>query len=452
LKLWCEYAWLGGEQADAGVTIGVQGGKVVSVEPDTRPTDDAERLPGLTVPGFANAHSHAFQRILRGRTHTGRGDFWTWRRQMYSALAGLDPDTYLALATATFAEMAEAGITVVGEFHYVHHAPGGGRYEDPNAMGLAMLEAARRAGIRIALIDTCYLHGGIDTPPDEAQTRFSDGDAEAWAERVDRISGQVDQLSGPAEEPPMARLGAAIHSLRAVDPGSAARVAEWADAHQAPLHAHVSEQPAENETCREAYGATPSELLEAAGATGPRFTAVHATHLEAEDFPRLGQGGVCLCPTTERDLADGIGPARGLLEAGASISIGTDSNAVIDPFEETRAVEMDQRLATGERGVVGCGRLMEIASPAGYRQLGWPEGGRITPGAPADLVTVGFDSVRMAGTARKDPAGSLLFAAGAADVQRVMVAGETIVAEGRHRQVDVADELSASIEAVEENS
>ena len=208
-------------------------------------------------------------------------------------------------------------------------------------------------------------------------------------------------------------------------------MAEWADAHQAPLHAHVSEQPAENETCREAYGATPSELLEAAGATGPRFTAVHATHLEAEDFPRLGQGGVCLCPTTERDLADGIGPARGLLEAGASISIGTDSNAVIDPFEETRAVEMDQRLATGERGVVGCG---------------------ITPGAPADLVTVGFDSVRMAGTARKDPAGSLLFAAGAADVQRVMVAGETIVAEGRHRQVDVADELSASIEAVEENS
>ncbi|HMU27915.1 MAG TPA: amidohydrolase family protein, partial [Solirubrobacterales bacterium] len=239
---------------------------------------------------------------------------------------------------------------------------------------------------------------------------------------------------------------------RAVDPGSAARVAEWASAREAPLHAHVSEQPAENEACQAAYGATPSGLLEAAGATGPRFTAVHATHLDEGDFARLGRGGVCLCPTTERDLADGIGPARRLLDAGASISIGTDSNAVIDPIEETRAVELDQRLATGQRGVLGCGPLMDIASAAGYRQLGWAEGGRIAPGAPADLVTVGRDSVRMAGTAPGDPIGSLLFAANAGDVQRVMVAGRTIVAEGRHRQIDVPAELVASIEAVEGKS
>ncbi|HNH86468.1 MAG TPA: formimidoylglutamate deiminase, partial [Solirubrobacterales bacterium] len=332
MKLWCEFAWLGGDQADSDVTIGIEAGKIATVEAGTRPPADAERLPGLTVPGFANVHSHAFQRILRGRTHSGHGDFWTWRRQMYAALDGLDPDRYLALATATFAEMAEAGITVVGEFHYLHHAPGGGRYDDPNAMGRAILEAARRAGIRITLLDTCYLHGGIDTTPDEAQIRFSDGDADAWAERVELIDGEVAASHGQENGGiPMARVGAAIHSVRAVDPGSAARVAEWASAHEAPLHAHVSEQPAENEACQAAYGATPSALLEAAGATGPRFTAVHATHLDEGDFARLGGGGVCLCPTTERDLADGIGPARRLLDAGASISIGTDSNAVIDP-------------------------------------------------------------------------------------------------------------------------
>lgn len=453
IELWCEYAWLGGEQAAASVTIGIEAGRIASVEPGTDPPGEAERLPGLTVPGFANVHSHAFQRILRGRTHSGHGDFWTWRRQMYAALDGLDPDRYLALATATFAEMAEAGITVVGEFHYLHHAPGGGRYDDPNAMGRAILEAARRAGIRITLLDTCYLHGGIDTTPDEAQIRFSDGDADAWAERVELIDGEVAASHGQENGGiPMARVGAAIHSVRAVDPGSAARVAEWASAREAPLHAHVSEQPAENEACQAAYGATPSALLEAAGATGPRFTAVHATHLDEGDFARLGGGGVCLCPTTERDLADGIGPARRLLDGGASISIGTDSNAVIDPIEETRAVELDQRLATGQRGVLGCGPLMDIASAAGYRQLGWAEGGRIAPGAPADLVTVGLDSVRMAGTAPADPVGSLLFAANAGDVQRVMVAGRTIVAEGRHRQIDVPAELAASVEAVEGKS
>lgn len=452
MKFWCEYAWLGGEQADPGITIAVEDGKVTSVERDTRPSGEIEHLPGLTVPGFANVHSHAFQRLLRGRTQTGLGDFWTWRRQMYSVLEGLDPDTYLALATATFAEMAQAGITVVGEFHYVHHAPGGKRYADPNAMGQAILEAARRVGIRITLIDTCYLHGGIDTPPNEAQTRFSDGDAENWVERVDQIAGQLGSDPGPGAGLPMARLGAAIHSVRAVDPESAAQVASWAETRRAPLHAHVSEQPAENEACQAAYGATPTQLLQRAGATGPRFTAVHATHLDECDFDILGQGGVCLCPTTERDLADGIGPARRLLAAGASISIGTDSNAVIDPLEETRAVEMDQRLATGERGVIACEQLMDIASAAGYRQLGWPEGGQIVPGAPADLVTVGLDSVRMAGTARQDPVGSLLFAAGTADVQRVMVAGRAIVEAGRHQQIDAPVQLAESVKAVEENS
>lgn len=451
IRFWCEHAWLGGDQADDGVTVTVdQTGRISNVAADTKPAPGTERLPGLTVPGFANAHSHAFQRILRGRTHSGRGDFWTWRKQMYAAVTALDPDSYFRLARATYAEMAEAGITVVGEFHYVHHGPAGEAYGDPNAMGHAMLEAAARAGIRICLLDTCYLHGGIGKSPDRTQRRFSDGDVEGWAARMDRLA---DELSPePAGRPPMARIGAAIHSVRAVDPVSAARVAAWAGEHDTPLHAHVSEQPAENDACREVYGLTPSALLKQAGAIGPRFTAIHATHLEDPDFPILGEGGVCLCPTTERDLADGIGPARKLTDAGATLSTGSDSNAMIDPFEEMRAVELNERLSGGRRGVFSRGDLIGLGSGGGYRQLGWADGGRIEPGAPADLVTVALDSTRMAGTARLDLTGSLVYAASPGDVDRVIVGGRTIVREGRHQEIDVTGELAETISELDETS
>ena len=217
---------------------------------------------------MANAHSHAFQRALRGRTQAERGDFWTWRERMYEIAEGIDPDRYLALARATFGEMALAGITAVGEFHYLHHGPDGARYEDPNALGKAVIGAAREAGIRITLLDTCYLHGGIGREPDGIQLRFSDGSAEAWEERVDALE--------PGDG---ARVGAAIHSVRAVDPEEAARVAAFAAARSWPLHAHVSEQPGENEDCVSAYGKTPTGVLAEGAALSERFTAVHATHL-----------------------------------------------------------------------------------------------------------------------------------------------------------------------------
>ena len=228
--------------------------------------------------------------------------------------------------------MALAGVTCVGEFHYLHHAPDGTPYDDPNAMGRAVLAAAGAAGLRITLLDACYLTGGL--------ARFRDRDAAAWAERVDAIA-----------ERGASKIGAAIHSVRAVDPDGARVVAEWAGGR--PLHAHVSEQPKENEECLAAHGRTPTGLLADAGALSADFTAVHATHLTDDDVALLGGAGVtaCLCPTTERDLADGIGPARRLAEAGARLATGSDSHAVIDPFEEARAIELDERLATGVRGV-----------------------------------------------------------------------------------------------------
>src|SRR5262249_39847457 len=215
----------------------------------------------------------------------------------------LDPDSMLALARATFGEMALAGVTLVGEFHYLHHGSGGTPYADPNAMGIAVTQAAREAGVRLTLLDACYLHGGIAAAPSAAQLRFCDRDADAWAARVDRL-----------EDGPLVRHGAAIHSVRAVDPDAASLVSAWAGARAAPLHAHVSEQPDENEACVAAYDVTPTGVLAAAGALSPRFTAVHATHVSDEDIATLGgaRAHCCLCPTTERDLAGGIGPAQPL--------------------------------------------------------------------------------------------------------------------------------------------
>jgi formiminoglutamate deiminase len=434
--LWCELAWLGGESATEGVLIETDGERIASVATGVAAPAAADRLPGLTLPGLANAHSHAFHRALRGRTQTGRGSFWSWREQMYAVAERLDPDAYLALARATFAEMALAGITAVGEFHYLHHDRGGAPYSDPNEVGLALVDAARQAGIRITLIDACYLHGGVGEELDAVQRRFADADADAWAARAVALA--------PGEG---WRTGAAIHSVRAVDPDSAATVAGFASERALPLHAHVSEQPAENEACRAAYGKTPAGVLHDAGALDERFTAVHATHLSDADFALLANAGCtcCLCPTTERDLADGIGPARQLADAGVALTLGSDSHAVIDPFEEARALELDERLASGERGRHSAAALLEAATAAGHASIGWPDAGRIEAGVLADLTTVSLESVRLAGTVPETALESVVFAATASDVVNVIVGGRAIVRDGVHVEVDVAAELGAAV-------
>lgn len=424
--LHAEYAWLGGERAEAGVLIVVEGGCIAEVRSGMPRPEGARPLPGLTLPGMANAHSHAFQRALRGRVQRGGGSFWTWREDMYALAGRLDVDGMHALARAAFAEMALAGITSVGEFHYVH---AGG-----NEMGEALLAAAGEAGIRITLIDACYLAGGFGEPASGAQRRFADRGARAWAQRASALAG-----------------AAAIHSVRAVPADELATVVRWAAERDAPLHFHVSEQPAENEACLAAHGLTPVGLLAAHGALGPRSCAVHATHLTDEDVELLASSGtsVCMCPTTERDLADGIGPARRLAEAGCTIALGSDSNAVVDPFEEARALEMDERLASGERGHWTAAELLRALTADGHAVVGRPEGGRIAAGAPADLITIGLGSVRLAGAAEPTLLESVVFGATGGDVTHVMVDGREVVRDGRHLLVgDVAGALTAAIEAV----
>ncbi|MFC4585364.1 formimidoylglutamate deiminase [Sphaerisporangium corydalis] len=435
---YADHAWLGGEGTARGVVIETAGGRVTGVRQDVPvPPPGATHLRGITVPGLANAHSHAFHRALRGRTQRERGTFWTWRRQMYAVADRLTPDGYHALARAAYAEMALAGVTCVGEFHYVHHGPGGRPYSSPNAMGEALIAAAADAGIRITLLDACYLRGGFGMPLEGPQSRFGDRDAAAWAERVSDLKGGAH-----------ARIGAAVHSARAVPSEEIGVVSGWARERDAPLHFHLSEQVAENEACLSAYGRTPAELLAEHGALGPLSTAVHATHLTGRDVTLLGDSGtgVCMCPTTERDLADGIGPARALADAGSPLSLGSDSHAVVDLFEEARGVELDERLATRHRGHWLAADLLRAATSGGHASLGWPEAGRIEAGAPADLVTVTLDSVRMAGSATGSLVESLVFAATATDVREVIAGGRHIVGDGHHLLVgDVPAALTAAI-------
>ena len=400
-----------------------------------RPAGETRRVPGLTLPGLANAHSHAFHRALRGRTQRERGTFWTWREQMYAVAATLDPDTYFALARATYREMAAAGITTVGEFHYLHHGPDGATYADPNAMGLALVAAAREAGVRLALLDTCYLSSGFGAPVAGAQVRFSDGDADAWADRVRELDALADRDD--------VRVGAAVHSVRAVPREQLRTVGEAAAGR--PLHVHLSEQVAENDACRAAHAMSPTELLAEAGLLGPRTTAVHATHLTDRDVALLGGAGTtaCFCPTTERDLGDGIGPGRRLHDAGVRLTLGSDSHAVVDLFEEMRALELDERLATRRRGHWTAAELL-AAGTGGHASLGFEDAGAIAVGARADLVTLDTATVRTAGTGADEH--TAVFAASAEDVTQVLVDGRVVVRQGERQQI--GRELDAAIATV----
>jgi formiminoglutamate deiminase len=419
------YAWVG-DHLERDVTIKVVDGFFAAIDSGEIPD---EELPGLVLPGFANAHSHAFHRALRGRTHADGGSFWTWRDRMYEMAARLDPDSYLALARAVYAEMALAGITAVGEFHYLHHAANGVPYADPNAMGNALITAAAEAGIRITLLDTLYLTAGVDGAPLEGvQRRFGDGDFAGWAARVAGLSAA-----------PHARIGAAVHSVRAVPAPAIGEMAAWAQGR--PVHVHLSEQPAENEQCQAVHGCTPTELLEHHGLLSAGTTAVHATHLSAGDIKALGstRTGTCLCVTTERDLADGIGPAGALATAGSPLSLGTDGHAMIDMFAELRGLEMNERVSQLRRGRFTPAEL--IAAATAHTALGWDDAGAIEVGKRADLVCVRLDSVRTAGT---DPA-QAIFAATAADVTHVIADGRMIVSEGRHIAFDVPAALAEGV-------
>jgi formiminoglutamate deiminase len=400
-----EQAWLGHRAEN--VLIEVEAGRLTNIEEGVPAPVDATALKGWTIPGLANVHSHAFQRLLRGEIESGGGDFWEWRAQMYR-FTEWDPDDYMKHARVVFRDMLEVGITAVGEFHYLH--------SHGNGLGEALIAAAREEGIRITLIDACYLRGGLDGRPLEAeQLTFSDGDGDRWARRMDEL------IEGDG-----VRIAAAIHSVRGVDPESMRIVATYARERRMPLHIHLAEQPAEVEECMEIEGVTPTELLEREGILGPDLTAVHAIHVNERDIALLGENqvSICTCPTTERDLGDRVGPLRALADAGCPLSAGSDSNAVIDVLEEARALELDQRRATGRRVLHQPEDLLQAATANGMRALGW-DAGELRVGMLADFITL----EQPRSLWREMSPSYLIFGFSGRDVTNVVVGGQTVIAQ-----------------------
>ena len=469
-SLWCEQAWLEPGDIAAGVRAEFgDNGVVRTVSRGAEPEPDDLRLNGVVFPAAANAHSHAFHRVLRGRTHAGTGTFWTWRNAMYQAAGTLTPELYEELATAVYTEMVTAGWTSVAEFHYVHHRQDGTEYgkqrigppetaapthaapthatpthdDGPHAMELALARAAVTAGIRLTLLDTCYLSAGFGAPVLPEQARFTDGSADAWLSRWHSLHTAITGSFDASQ----VSVGAALHSVRAVDEPALAYIAQHLPA-DVPLHIHLSEQPAENRECLEATGTTPTGLLARHDLLSERLTVVHATHLTAQDMNLLGQARVtvAMCPTTEADLADGIGPARALQDAGAVVSLGTDQHAVVDPWLEMRALEHGERLASGRRGRFSPAELVRAAASGGARAQGRPAAG-LAPGQVCDLVALDPATARTAGSS---PA-QLVLTATAQDVTAVVVGGEVVARNGRHvRLGDPGTLLAAAIARMDE--
>ncbi|HKV00961.1 MAG TPA: formimidoylglutamate deiminase [Ktedonobacteraceae bacterium] len=387
---------------------------------------DVSALPGVALlPGFVNTHSHVFQRALRGHTHrplSRQDTFWTWRRSMYAEAQHLNPDTLYEKALTTYREMLGAGYTSVGEFHYVHHQPGGRPYDDPNAMSEAIIQAGRDAGIRVVLLMTAYAQSGFNQPPEEDQRRFCDVSVDAYLDRVEAL--RVRDIP----------IGVAPHSVRAVPEDWFRTIAGYSQIHHLPLHVHADEQIVEIEQCQAVYGCTPIELLERFEALGTLTTIVHATHANATEIALLAQYGcaVCVCPTTEGDLGDGIAPYTELAATHIPLAIGSDSNTRLDPIEELRWAEYSARMRYQRRRVLVAD---ELASPGplllaygtrcGAVALGL-ETGAIVPGISADFVGVDLHHPSLAGWNTEDFLDMLFFGASSEVITQTWVEGRKV--------------------------
>ncbi len=429
------------------------GGRIARFSREEGDLAKARRLQGRAMlPGLVNVHSHAFQRVIRGRTEYRTGveqdTFWTWRENMYLAANKLSPEAVYHAARMAFLEMALSGITTVGEFHYLHHAPGGAPYEDRNLLAAEVLRAAQSVGIRIALLRTAYVRSNFGKPASEWQKRFVTPRVEDFIDDTEALREAVPRLCRPGS----AWVGVAPHSVRAVPLDYLTQVGGYAQANSLPLHMHVAEQPAEVETCLQEHGRRPVELLHEHGLLDSRFTGIHAVHISADEVRYLGEAKskVAACPTTERNLGDGVAPARALFEAGAGICFGSDSNVQIDLLEDARGLEYHLRLKQLERVILApddapdalAKRLFRSATETGSESVGG-QGGALEVGRPADFFTVDLNDPSIAG-AGGSLMNSIVFSLERTAVRDVAVGGELVVRDGRHAlQEDIVREFAA---------
>lgn len=403
--------------------------------------DETVRLKNRALlPGLVNAHSHAFQRVIRGRTEhrtkTSKDSFWTWREMMYSAATRLTPEDLYDASRMAFMEMALTGITTVGEFHYLHNQPDGSPYDDPNLLAREVVRAARDVGLRIGLLRVAYERGGYNVAADPRQARF--------IETSDRYLANVETLRAELSGAPgSAWVGVAPHSVRAVSLDYLKAVVEFGKHQKLPIHMHVAEQPAEVSACIEEHGRSPVALLESEGLLSDRFTGVHVIHITPKAAAMLGKAKamVCACPTTERNLGDGVVPVNVLFSEKVGVSLGTDSQIQIDLLEDARELEYHLRLQKLERVVLSeldnddqtalAAQLFACATTKGARSVGLP-GKWLNIGDPADFFTVDLEDPAIAGATRESLLATIVFSLGRSAVKDVVVAGKRIVENGKH--------------------
>ncbi len=427
----------GGFIANGGVLVSEDGQFLEASEKMDNASTRIVDLPGKALlPGFVNVHSHSFQRLIRGKSESrivSGKDFWSWRGTMYHAASQLDPQDVYDVARMAFLEMLLAGTTTVGEFHYLHNAPNGEPYDDPNLLSKQVIAAAQSVGIRIVLLRTAYFRSGYELPPDPGQVRFF----ESTNAFLENMSALIHDLSATQSE---VRFGVAPHSVRAVPLADLKKIAAWSRENKLPLHMHVAEQVAENAACLREYGFTPVELLSKERLLGPDFTAVHAIHISGDEIAMLADANttICSCPTTERNLGDGIIAADNIMAAGIRVALGSDSQAQIDPLEDARELDYHLRLEHQERAILDpiadktlASRLFDCATIHGACALDLPGRG-LTPGSFADFFTVDLNDVSIAGHSAEDLLPIIVFALNRSAIRDVVVNGRFIVRNKKH--------------------
>jgi len=406
------------------------------------------------LPGLVNAHSHAFQRVIRGRTEyrtpSDKDSFWTWREMMYSAAARLTPEDIYDASRMAFLEMALSGITAVGEFHYLHHAPDGSPYDDPNLLAKEVVRAANDVGLRIALLRVAYARSGFQTESNPRQARFIEADPELYLKNVAQLQKDLGQQEG------MAWVGVAPHSVRALPLGYLKEIVAFAGDNQLPVHMHVAEQAAEVSACIQEHGRSPVALLATEGLLSEQFTAIHAIHVTPKAVRMLAgaHATVCACPTTERNLGDGIVPVDAFFNEGVRVSLGTDSQIQIDLFEDARELEYHLRLQKMGRTVLAekadtsksalATRLFECATVNGARSIRAPNVTGLESGEPEDFFTVDLNDSSIAGAVEEDLLSNIVFSLSRTAVKDVVVGGKRIVEDGRHaREEEIVERFKA---------